>query len=272
MSENIESAFRFCPVYSGSSGNMLFAEGGGARILIDCGFAGSTAAKAMAEIGVPLDTIDAILVTHDHSDHTKGVGILSRRYHIPVYANEGTFRAMAPIIGKLGDGMARVFVTGCDFFIKQLNVLTFPTPHDAAESVGFTLGCGGKHVSVMTDIGRFDERLLSCAAGSDLVLLEANHDVDMLRDGPYPYYLKQRIGGRFGHLSNSNCAQALPEIMSARTKHVVLAHLSEQNNLPMCAYQTVCDALAAHLPKGHAVDVHVASQKTPLALSLPSLT
>ena len=158
MSENIESAFRFCPVYSGSSGNMLFAEGGGARILIDCGFAGSTAAKAMAEIGVPLDTIDAILVTHDHSDHTKGVGILSRRYHIPVYANEGTFRAMAPIIGKLGDGMARVFVTGCDFFIKQLNVLTFPTPHDAAESVGFTLGCGGKHVSVMTDIGRFDER------------------------------------------------------------------------------------------------------------------
>ena len=115
MSENIESAFRFCPVYSGSSGNMLFAEGGGARILIDCGFAGSTAAKAMAEIGVPLDTIDAILVTHDHSDHTKGVGILSRRYHIPVYANEGTFRAMAPIIGKLGEGMARVFVTGYDF-------------------------------------------------------------------------------------------------------------------------------------------------------------
>lgn len=102
MSENIESAFRFCPVYSGSSGNMLFAEGGGARILIDCGFAGSTAAKAMAEIGVPLDTIDAILVTHDHSDHTKGVGILSRRYHIPVYANEGTFRAMAPIIGETG--------------------------------------------------------------------------------------------------------------------------------------------------------------------------
>ena len=107
---------------------------------------------------------------------------------------------------------------------------------------------------------------------SDILLIEANHDVDMLRDGPYPYYLKQRIGGRFGHLSNSNCAQALPEIMSARTKHVVLAHLSEQNNLPKCAYQTVCDALDAHLPKGHVVDVHVASQKTPLALFLPSLT
>ena len=99
MSENIESAFRFCPVYSGSSGNMLLSEGGGARILIDCGFAGSTAAKAMAEIGVPLDTIDALLDTPDHSDHTKGEGKLSRRYHIPVYAIVGSFRAMAPILG-----------------------------------------------------------------------------------------------------------------------------------------------------------------------------
>ena len=257
MSENIESAFRFCPVYSGSSGNMLFAEGGGARILIDCGFAGSTAAKAMVEIGVPLDTIDAILVTHDHSDHTKGVGILSRRYHIPVYANEGTFRAMAPIIGKLGDGMARVFVTGCDFFIKQLNVLTFPTPHDAAESVGFTLGCGSKHVSVMTDIGRFDERLLSCAAGSDLVLLEANHDIDMLKVGPYPYPLKRRILSDHGHLSNDDCASALIKLYQTGVHRAILGHLSGENNMEALALETVRQGLRrADIPDGDfALDV-----------------
>lgn len=241
--ESKDGVFRFCPVYSGSSGNMLFAEGGGARVIIDCGFTGKAAEKAMDEIGVPLSTIDAILVTHDHSDHTKGVGILSRRYKIPVYANAGTFAAMEPITGKLPEGLMRTFATGSDFYIKELNVLTFPTPHDAAESVGFTLGCGKKRVSVMTDIGHFDDRLLSCAASSDLVLLEANHDVEMLNVGPYPYPLKKRILSSVGHLSNDACGEALIKLYQTGVRRAILGHLSGENNMESLALETVRQCL-----------------------------
>ena len=122
-------------------------------------------------------------------------------------------------------------------------MLTFPTPHDAAESVGFTLGCGGKHVSVMTDIGRFDERLLSCAAGSDLVLLEANHDVDMLKVGPYPYPLKRRILSDHGHLSNDDCAAALIKLYQTGVHRAILGHLSGENNMESLALETVRQCL-----------------------------
>lgn len=240
---------RFCPVFSGSSGNMLFVEGGGARVLIDCGFAGSAAAKAMDSIGAPLSSIDALLVTHDHSDHTKGVGVLCRKHHIPVYANEGTFRAMSAAVGKLPGELVRVFESGRDFFIRELNVLSIPIPHDAAEPVGFALSAGGKRVTVLTDIGHFNERLLSCAAGSSLVMLEANHDVDMLSVGAYPYPLKRRILGEYGHLSNDSCAAALIKLYSTGVRRAVLGHLSEHNNYEQLALETVRQALrAADIP------------------------
>lgn len=234
-----EGTFRFCPVYSGSSGNMLYVEGGGARLIIDCGFAGKVASAALEEIGVSPASVDGILISHDHSDHTKGVGILSRRYGIPVYANANTFRAMAPIVGKIGDGQRRVFETGRDFFIKGLNVLTFPTPHDAAESVGFVFSCNGKRIAAVTDIGCFNDRLLSCTSGCDLILIEANHDEEMLIAGPYPYPLKRRILSDIGHLSNEACALALIRLYQTGVRRAVLGHLSGENNLEALALETV---------------------------------
>lgn len=140
---------RFCPLYSGSSGNLSFVEAGGMRLLVDCGFPASRAAAALKERGIAPDSINGILVTHDHSDHTRGVGVFSRRYHVPVYANEATFRAMLPQIGKLDPAMIRVFETGRDFYLGQVNILPVPIPHDAAEPVCYVFTQQGDRKSVV---------------------------------------------------------------------------------------------------------------------------
>ena len=236
----------FCPLFSGSSGNALLAMAGRTRVLIDAGLPGSAIAGAMETIGASPSELDAILITHEHSDHIKGAGILSRRYGIPIYASEGTWTAMERKLGGIAPGRVRFFTAGDDFFIGQINVKSFSTPHDAADPVGYRLFSGRSSLSVVTDIGHFPKRLLAEVAGSDLILLESNHDPDMLKRNPhYPSYLKNRILGNHGHLSNADCAEALAVLAERGTRHVVLGHLSSENNLPSLAYETACEKMRA---------------------------
>ncbi len=177
----------FYPLFSGSSGNASLVEAGGARILIDAGVTGSALTRALLEIGVDPKSVNALLITHEHSDHVSGAGVFSRKYGVPVYANYGTWEGMRACVGKIAPENVRVFETNRDFYVEGVNVMPFKTPHDAIESVGYRLSYEGKRLCVMTDIGVAEPQLLDAAAGADLLLIEANHDVDMLKMGGYPY-------------------------------------------------------------------------------------
>ena len=239
--------FTFCPLYSGSSGNAAFVGGGNTRILIDAGLSGRTVTEALNRIGILPETLDGILVTHEHSDHIKGVGILSRKYHIPIYANAATWAAMEKLIGPVMPALHREFETDASFYIGDLAVLPYSISHDAAEPVGYRVDYGARSVATATDIGVFTQNVLSVLSGVDLVLLESNHDIDMLHENEhYSARLKSRILGRRGHLSNEACGEALWQLYQTGVCHAVLGHLSHENNTPELALRTVCDALRAH--------------------------
>ena len=238
--------FTFCPLFSGSSGNALFIGAGDTRILIDAGMPGRAIENALKEIGVLPETLSAIAVTHEHSDHTRGVGILSRKYHLPVYANERTFNAMYKQVGEIEARNRRYFESDSDFYIGDLALLPIPIPHDAAEPVGYRVFYGGRSVGVATDMGQMQKRVLKALAGCDVLLLESNHDPDLLMQNPhYSMYLKQRILGSHGHLSNDASAQALLALYETGVRQVLLGHLSGENNTPELALQTATEKLAA---------------------------
>ena len=233
----------FCPLFSGSSGNAVYVSSGEVRLLVDAGVSGQRTKQALQSIGVMPEQLTAILVTHEHADHTMGVGVLSRRYNLPVYATSDTWCAMMPRLGAIEARNVREFQSGSDFYIGDMGVVPFPIPHDAADPVGFSFEARGIKVSVATDLGFIREDWLSCVEGSDILLLEANHDVDMLKAGPYPYDLKHRILSRKGHLSNEDAGRAAVKLISRGVRHFMLGHLSAENNFPELALQTVCGAL-----------------------------
>ena len=236
--------FTFCPLFSGSSGNAIFIGAQDTRILIDAGMPGRAIEKALHEIGVLPETLTALAVTHEHSDHTKGVGILSRKYHLPVYANERTFNAMARQIGEIEPRNRRFFEDGEDFYIGDLALLPFPSPHDAADPVGYRVFYGGRSVGVATDMGYMKKSVLNTLSGVDVLLLESNHDPDLLMQNPhYSMYLKQRILGNHGHLSNAASAEALLSLYETGVRQVLLGHLSGENNTPELALSTASERL-----------------------------
>ena len=234
----------FCPLFSGSSGNAIYMAAKDTRILIDAGLPGRTVENALKQIGVAPDTLSAIVVTHEHSDHTRGVGILSRKYHIPVYANERTFNAMARQVGEIEPRNRRFFQTGEDFYIGDLDLCPFSIPHDAAEPVGYRVYAGGRSAAVATDMGFMRKNVFQTLAGTDVLLLESNHDPELLRQNPhYSTYLKQRILSSHGHLSNEASARALLELYGTGVRQVLLGHLSGENNTPELAMNTALEAL-----------------------------
>lgn len=239
--------FTFCPLFSGSSGNALYMGAGGTRILIDAGLSGRTVSDALNSIGVLPETLSGILVTHEHSDHVKGVGILSRKYHLPIYANARTWAAMEKQVGAVAPSLRREFETGESFFIGDLSVMPFPIPHDAADPVGYRVYFGACSAATATDMGYFSKTALDALSGVDILVLESNHDIDMLRENErYTAALKSRILGRHGHLSNEACAEALWLLYRTGVRHAVLGHLSHENNTPELAMRTVCEAMQAH--------------------------
>jgi len=240
--------FCFCPLRSGSSGNALFVQAGNTRVLVDAGLSGRAVEQALREIGATPDSLGAILISHEHADHIRGVGVLSRRYDLPVYATEKTWLAMEdkPGITGIAPRHRRLLCAGQDFYICDLAVSPFAIPHDAADPVGFSLHCGGRKLCIATDLGHLAQSWLAALSGANLVLLEANHDPGLLgRSVRYPAYLKRRILSRHGHLSNADCGTAVVRLAEQGTRHVILGHLSAETNTPALAERTVSDALWA---------------------------
>ncbi len=234
----------FCPLYSGSSGNALYCQYGQTRLLIDAGKSGKTIEDALASIGADIRTLSGVLITHEHSDHILGAGVMARKYHLPIYATRETWWAMKDKIGKIPPDTVREIEAGKDFWLGDIGVSPFSIPHDAADPVGFRLYGGKVSVSIATDLGFFSEEVYSHVAGSTLVLLESNHDPDMLRANPkYSAALKARILGDHGHLSNESCAAALLRLIYAGTTDVILGHLSGENNTPLLARRVSSNAL-----------------------------
>lgn len=234
---------KFCSLVSSSKGNAVLVSNGKTNILIDCGISKRRTADALAQAGVSPRDLDAILVTHEHNDHISGIGVMSRGYDIPVYANEKTWAAMERALGRVEEGNKRLFHVGESFEINGVGVTSFAIPHDAACPVGYSLYTEGLKLSVATDMGHIDESVVDSICGSDIVLLEANHDLAMLQNGRYPAALKRRILGKFGHLSNDSSAQIAVRLLKSGTRAILLGHLSEENNLPDLAYAAVKGAL-----------------------------
>lgn len=238
-------ALTLCPLYSGSSGNSLLVATEKSRVLIDAGLSGKAIITALEAVGVDPSTLSAILVTHEHSDHIKGAGILSRRFDIPIFASKGTWPAMERSLGAIAPMNIRTFDAKEDFFVKEIGVVPFSIPHDAADPVGFRLFSGGFSVSVATDLGYYSPHVHQMISGSDIVLLESNHDENMLlANVKYTHQLKRRILGRKGHLSNESCAQAALSLYKSGVNHIILGHLSGENNLPELAYEVTRQTLA----------------------------
>lgn len=230
---------RFCSLSSGSSGNCQYIETNNTRLLIDGGFSGKRIESLLTSIGVSPTSLDGILVTHEHIDHVKGVGVLSRRYDLPIYANMNTWLGMGKIIGEVKEKNKKVFVTGEYLNIKDVDIHPINVFHDAMEPVGYIFHYNKIKISIVTDTGWVNDTIKSAIKGSNLYLMESNHDVSMLKEGSYPWYLKQRILSTRGHLSNEDAGKVLGEVISGNGEVVLLGHLSKENNTEDLAYETV---------------------------------
>jgi len=225
---------------SGSKGNAVYFSDGHTAVLIDAGLSGKEIERRLRSRDLSPSSLDAIIVSHEHSDHIQGVGVLSRRYKLPVYINRETRRA-APGLGKIAE--LRAFRCGTPFSINGMDIHPFSISHDATDPAGFTVGLNGTRIGLATDLGIATGLVKAHLAGCRVLILEANHDPDMLENGPYPWPLKQRIRSRIGHLSNGDAKSLLLELKHDALEHVILAHLSEINNSPDRALEAVKPAV-----------------------------
>ncbi|MBE5816569.1 MAG: MBL fold metallo-hydrolase [Clostridiales bacterium] len=233
-----------CSLQSGSNGNCTFISNGRTNLLIDCGIPLKTLEEGLYSIGVSPSSIHGVFVTHEHSDHIKSVGAISRRYGVPIFANTSTWEAMEKKIGEVRPGCIKLFSSGGDIYFSDICISTIKISHDAAEPVAFSVCDKDRKVSIVTDLGVINKGVLSFMEGSQLVFLEANHDVDMLIRCSYPPVLKQRILSAKGHLSNTDCAETILKLMDHSIRYILLSHLSKESNTPELAFATVRDILA----------------------------
>ena len=251
---------RFCSLFSSSSGNATYVGSGKTGILIDAGVSARRIRAALQSREIDPGTSRAIFVTHEHADHIKGIRVLQSQLGVPVYASPGTLRGMADC-GALDPRFPQeALPVGGEIEIGDLLVRSFPTPHDANESCGFTVELPDERkAAVATDIGHMTNEVMRAILGCDLVMLESNHDIGMLQNGPYPYFLKRRILSDVGHLCNDACADVAVQLVEHGTTRLFLGHLSQENNLPALAYQTTLSALqlaGATLGKDYTLQVN----------------
>ena len=232
---------KICPLFSGSTGNSTYIEGSTGAVLADAGASCKALAAAIQNAGGEIEKLAAVVITHEHIDHISGLGVLSRKYNIPIYATKGTINAIRKCrsIGEIDTDLFCRVSEDERLQIKDLTIHPMKISHDAAQPVGYRISYGREKVAVCTDIGVYNDYTVECLKGLDAVVIEANHDVRMLQTGPYPYPLKQRILGDRGHLSNENCGRLLCRILHDGMKHIVLGHLSKENNIPELAYEAV---------------------------------
>ena len=255
--------FNFCSLYSGSSGNSLFVETSNTKILIDAGESAKKIESALNSINVDINDIDAVLVTHEHSDHIKGLPTLYKKFNVPIYANRETWDAMPEVASKVGDENQNLFLANENFDIGDLKIFPFSTPHDAANPCGFNIYYKDQKISVATDLGHIDSKIIKNLEDSSFILLEANYDPNILKCSRYPYSLKQRIAGPNGHLSNEVAGKAISYLMHSGLSNVMLGHLSKENNFPELAYKTVVDELFQNNFDENKIKIGVTSRSNP---------
>ena len=231
---------RFCALGSGSRGNAMLIESRQTTVMLDNGFSVREANKRLGSMGVDPESIDAMLVTHEHSDHINGVGAFARKYGLTVYATKGTLACSR--LGELPD--SKVINSHQSFVISDLELNPFPVPHDAKEPCQFVFNDGQRRLAILTDTGSSTSYIEEQLSGCDALVLECNHDVAMLADGDYPYSVKMRVAGDYGHLNNEQAATLLQSIDTSSLQHIVAAHISEKHNTQSLAQQTLSAALS----------------------------
>jgi len=237
---------KFASLYSGSSGNCLYVETENTKILIDAGVSLKKIEKGLDNLNVDAKDLDGVIVTHEHIDHIQSIGNLSKKFDIPVFANQKTFDAMPKQTEKLSEKNKKKINIDEKFMIGDIEILPFSIPHDAANPCGFTLFSNNKKISIATDIGHMTGDIVKQIDGSEFVLLEANYDTEVLKYTKYPFKLKERIAGPTGHLSNKMAGQTINYLINSGLKKAMLGHLSKESNFPELAYQTVIDEIIAN--------------------------
>lgn len=251
--------FQFCSLYSGSTGNSSIVQSNKTKILVDVGESAKKIAEALASINVDPFSINAILITHEHSDHVKGLAVFSKKYNVPVYANVETWNAMQKYKEKLNEENIKTF-TYNKFKIGDIEVNPFPIPHDAANPCGFNLFHDNKKMSIATDIGHMSKEIITNLSDSSFLLLEANYEPEILKCSSYPYMLKERIKGPNGHLSNSDAGKTISYLVDHGLNQVMLGHLSKENNFPELAYKTVVEELIEHNYNENSLSLSIANR------------
>ncbi len=255
---------RLCSIASGSSGNCIYVGSEQTHLLIDAGISGKRIEEGLHELGLKTAECSGILVTHEHADHVCGLGVVARKCGLPIYATPGTIDAIlhTKSLGKLDESLFHPIHEDEAFAIGDVTVHPIAISHDAAEPVAYRIEQPGRSIGVITDLGKYDQYIMERLRGLDLLLLEANHDIHMLEAGNYPYYLKQRILGDQGHLSNELSGQLLGQLLHDRFKTVLLGHLSKENNYEKLAYETVRleVAMGENPYRGDDFPIHVAKR------------
>lgn len=241
---------------SGSGGNSVLVRSRETTVLLDCGFTLKETTARMRTLGVDPGQLDAVLITHEHSDHTRGLGPLARKYNVPVMMTHGTWRA----IKDKNIAQVQQFHAHEAFSIGDITLDPFPTPHDAAESCQFVFSAEGRRFACVTDLGACTEHVASKVSGVHAILVESNYDPDMLRNGPYPQYLQARIASDWGHLANEQAGELLAALDHADLQRIWLGHLSEKNNTDKLALATVCKYVAERQERLHVLQQHCASE------------
>lgn len=237
---------KFCTLVSGSSGNSTYISGENINILVDVGLSAKRIKYALETINVNIDKIDAILITHEHKDHIMGAEVISRQNKIPVFLTRGTYSGMKQSMKAIDEEYVNIIEDNKKFKIKNMEITPFSIPHDAVEPVGYSIITEDKKVTISTDLGFMPETVFENIKDSDIVLLESNYDEEMLRNGPYPIYLKRRIESEIGHLSNIDAGETIGRIVNYRREHnidtipkILLGHISYNNNLPRLVLETI---------------------------------
>lgn len=254
-------------IASGSSGNSIYMGTDNTHILIDAGISGKRITSALEEMQITGNDINALFITHEHIDHIKGVGVICRKFGIPVYATYETINEIRnnKSVGKIDESLFNVVFPDTEINIGDIKVTAFNTSHDAVNPVGYRLSAGDKSAALVTDLGEYDDYIVSNLQNLDAIFIEANHDIRMLQTGPYSYELKRRIMGARGHLSNEDGGRLLSRILHDNMKHVILSHLSHENNYPHLAYEAVRMevTMADNKYHGDDFDIRVASRDLP---------
>ena len=252
--------FKFCNLYSGSSGNCSFIESDNTKILVDAGNSCKKITEGLDSININIKDLDGILVTHEHLDHIKGLSVISKKYNIPIYINEKTLSNINQDITK---SEKILFKSNEKFEINDLKINPFSIPHDAADPCGFSITHEDKKITIATDIGHIEKSTINNIVGSSFLLLESNYETEMLKCSQYPYMLKKRILGPNGHLSNDDAANTISLLVKNGIDNIMLGHLSEHNNFPELAYKTVTESLISNKIDTNKIKLSVANRTAP---------